>query len=61
MSLINCEINLFFDMVWKLCFHWYYNTNSKNPKANPPVQAREKIDAPTNARIQITDKDVMYH
>ena len=26
-----------------------------NPNADPPVEARERIDAPTNATFQITD------
>ena len=26
-----------------------------NPKADPPVQAREKIDAPTNSTFKIKD------
>ena len=27
-----------------------------NPNADPPVETRERIDAPTNATFQITDK-----
>ena len=41
-------------MVSKLCFDWYYNTNRAR-NANPPVEARERIDAPTNATFTITD------
>ena len=43
----------YFDMVLKLCFDWYITQTGRN--ANPPVQARQRIDAPTNATFQITN------
>ena len=44
-------------MVWKLCFDWYCNTNSKNsdPDADPPAESRERIDAPTNTTFKIAN------
>ena len=43
----------YFDIVLKLCFDWYITQTVRN--ANPPVQARQRIDAPTNATFQITN------
>ena len=57
MPLINCEVSL--------TLTWYENcvltdittqaARNANPNADPPVQARESIDAPTGAIFQITD------
>ena len=57
MPLINCEVYL--------TLTWYENcvltdittqpARNANPNADPPVQARERIDAPTGAIFQITD------
>ena len=57
MPLINCEVSL--------TLTWYENcvltdittqaARNANPNADPPVEARERIDAPTNATFKITD------
>ena len=57
MPLINCEINLI--STWsEKCVLTDIPTQAArdaNPNADPPVEARERIDAPTNATFQIKD------
>ena len=57
MSLINCEIK--FILTWsEKCVLTDITTQAArdaNPNANPSVEARERIDAPTNATFQIND------
>ena len=53
MPLINCEINLI--LTWsEKCVLTDIPTQAARD-ANPPVEARERIDAPTNATFQIKD------
>ena len=53
MPLINCEINLI--LTWsEKCILTDIPTQAAGD-ANPPVEARERIDAPTNATFQIKD------
>ena len=57
MPLINCEINII--LTWSencvLTDIITRTTRNATPNANPPVQARESIDIPTNTAFQITD------
>ena len=57
MPLINCEVSL--TLTWsENCVLTDITTQAArnaNPNADPPVQARERIDAPTGATFQITD------
>ena len=57
MSLINFEESLIF--TWSencvLTDITIQAARNANPNADPPVEARERIDAPTNAAFQITD------
>ena len=57
MSLINCEVSL--TLTWSencvLTDITTQTARTSNPHADPPVEARERIDAPTNATFQITD------
>ena len=56
LPLIDCEVSL--TLTWsKNCIlttqtEWWRDAN---PDAYPPVEARERIDAPTNARFKVTD------
>ena len=60
MPLINCEINLI--LTWsEKCVLADITTQAArdaNPNANPPVEAKERIDAPTNATFQIKDTEL---
>ena len=60
MPLINCEINLI--LTWsEKCVLADITTQAArdaNPNANPPVEAKERIDAPTNATSQIKDTEL---
>ena len=57
MPLINWEINLI--LTWSekcvLTNVTTKTTRDGNPNANPPVEARERIYAPTNATFQIKE------
>ena len=57
MPLINCEVSL--TLTWSencvLTDIATQTIRNANPNADPPVEAREKIDAPTNATFQITN------
>ena len=57
MSLINCEVSL--TLTWsKNCILTDITMQTErnaNPNADPPVEARERINAPTNATFKITD------
>ena len=57
MPLINCEVSL--TLTWSencvLTDIATQTIRNANPNADPPVEAREKTDAPTNAAFQITD------
>ena len=57
MPLINCEV--FLTWTWSencvLTDTTAEAARNANPNADPPVQARERIDAPTSATFQITD------
>ena len=57
MPLINCEINLI--LTWsEKCVLTDITTQAArdaNPNADPPVETKERIDAPTNATFQIKD------
>ena len=57
MPLINGEIELI--LTWsENCVLTDYTTHTArdaDPDANPPAQARERIDASTNATFKITD------
>ena len=57
MPLINCEINLFFTCSENSVLTDIITKTARNAHSdsNPPVQARERIDAPTNATFQIID------
>ena len=57
MPLVNCEINLI--LTWSekcaLTDITIKTARDANPNANPPVEARERIYAPTSATFQIKD------
>ena len=57
MPFINCEVSL--TLTWsENCFLTDITTQAAriaNPDPDPPVEARERIDAPTNAAFKITD------
>ena len=57
MPLINCEINLI--LIWsEKCVLTDITTQAErdaNPNADPPVEARERIDTPANGMFQIKD------
>ena len=57
MPLINCEIELI--LTWSencvLTDNTTHTARDADPDANPPAQARERIDASTNATFKITD------
>ena len=57
MPLINCEIELI--LTWSencvLTDNTTHTARDADPDANPPAQARERIDASTNATLKITD------
>ena len=57
MLLINCEVSL--TLTWSenciLTDIATQTARNANPNANPPVEGRERIDAPTNAIFKITD------
>ena len=57
MPLINCEINLI--LTWSenciLTDIITQTARNANPNANLLIQARERIDAPTNATFEIAD------
>ena len=57
MPLINCEVSL--TLTWsENCILTDITTQTErnaNPNADPPVEARERINAPTNATFKITD------
>ena len=57
MLLINCEIELI--LTWSencvLTDNTTHTARDADPDANPPAQARERIDASTNATFKITD------
>ena len=57
MQLINCEINLI--LTWsEKCVLTHITTQAArdaSANADPPVEAKERIDAPTNAKFQIKD------
>ena len=57
MPLINCKVHL--TLTWsENCVLTDITTQAArnaNPNADPPVEARERIDAPTNAAFKITD------
>ena len=57
MPLINCEVSL--TLTWsENCVFTDITTQTArntNPNADPPVEARERINAPTKATFQITD------
>ena len=60
MPFINCEVSL--TLTWsENCFLTDITTQAAriaNPDPDPPVEARERIDAPTNAAFKITHKIV---
>ena len=60
MPLINCELSL--TLTWpENCFLTDITTKAArnaNPNPDPPVEARERIDAPTNATFKTTDTKV---
>ena len=60
MPLINCEVSL--TLTWpENCFLTDITTKAArnaNPNPDPPVEARERIDAPTNATFKTTDTKV---
>ena len=55
--MINCEI--FLTLTWTencvLTDIATQKTRNVNPNADPPVESRERTDAPTNATFKITD------
>ena len=55
--MINCEVSL--TLTWsENCVSTditTQTTRNANPNADCPVQARERIDVPTNATLQITN------
>ena len=57
MPLINCEVSL--TLTWsENCILTDITTQTErnaNPNADPPVEARERMNAPTNATFKITD------
>ena len=57
MPLINCEVSL--TLTWSenciLTDITMQTERNANPNADPPVEARERINAPTNATFKITD------
>ena len=57
MPLINCEVSL--TLTWsENCILTDITTQTErnsNPNADPPVEARERINAPINATFKITD------
>ena len=57
MPLSNCEVSL--TLTWsENCILTDITTQAArnaNPNADPPVEARERIDAPTSATFKITD------
>ena len=57
MPLVNCEINLILTWSEKCALTDITTKTARdaNPNANPPVEARERIYAPTNATFQIKD------
>ena len=57
MQLINCEINLNLTQCEKCVLTHITTQAARDASANadPPVEARERIDAPTNAKFQIKD------
>ena len=67
MLLINCEV-LLINCEVSLTSAWFKNcvlidiktqiARNANPNADPPVETRERIDAPTNPTFKITDKIV---
>ena len=60
MPLINCEVSL--TLPWSencvLTDITTHAARNANPNADPPVKARERIDAPTNATFQMTDTNL---
>ena len=56
MPLINCEVSL--TLTWPenslLADIITQTARNADPDADPPVEARERIDAPTNAKFKIT-------
>ena len=60
MPLINFEVSL--TLTWpENCFLTDITTKAArnaNPNPDPPVEARERIDAPTNATFKTTDTKV---
>ena len=55
--MINCEVSLTLtgSKTYVLTDIATQTARNANPNADPPVEARERIDAPTNAAFQITD------
>ena len=57
MPLISCEVSL--ALTWSencvLTDNTAQTSRNANPNVNPTVEARERIDAPTNATFQVTD------
>ena len=58
--MINCEVSLTLtgSKTYVLTDIATQTARNANPNADPPVEARERIDAPTNAAFQITYKIV---
>ena len=55
MPLINCEVYLTLTRSENCVLTNITTTRDANPNADPPVEGRERIDAPTNAIFKITD------
>ena len=55
MPLINCEVYLMLTWSENCVLTNITTTRDANPNADPPVEGRERIDAPTNAIFKITD------
>ena len=57
MPLISCEVSL--ALTWSencvLTDNTAQTSRNANPNVNPTVEARERIDAPTNTTFQVTD------
>ena len=57
MPLINCEVSL--TLTWSencvLTDITTQTARNANPNADPPAEARERVNAPTNATFKITD------
>ena len=62
MPLINYEVSL--TLPWSencvLTDLTTHATRNANPNADPPVEARERINAPTNATFQIKDTKIVF-